>query len=164
MNIRIEIRYGILISFLLLLWQIGEFEVGLHDKYIEYHSSLTLIAVIIPIVCGWFALKEKIIQLGGVMTFNQAFIAGFFISLFAAICSIPFLSVLYKFVDPQFFSNMIEYTVKHSVAVGIDVVQAREEAEMYFNYYAFLLQGFLGTLLFGTLLSVIMAWQMRTET
>jgi hypothetical protein len=57
---------------------------------------------------------------------------------------------------------MINYSVKRAAILGFDVLKAREQSEMYFNLASYLTQCFLGTLLFGTIVSLIIAWRMRT--
>ena len=58
-KIRLELRYAMLITLLMLLWLALEFMVGLHDTYIQYHPYVTMFAILIPVVCSRMALKEK---------------------------------------------------------------------------------------------------------
>lgn len=157
-SLKIEIRYAMLITLLMLLWLAVEFMVGLHEEpLIVYHPIVTMFALIIPIVCARMAVNEKIELLGGKITFGQAFLTGFLVAFFAAVLSVPSQLIFNKLINPDFFSNMIIYSVKMGKA------KSYEEAAMYFNPTSYIIQAGLGTLVFGTLIALIMAWRMRTE-
>ncbi|MBP6731564.1 MAG: DUF4199 domain-containing protein [Chitinophagales bacterium] len=157
-SLRIEIRYAMLVTLLMLLWLAVEFMVGLHEEpLIAYHPIVTMFALIIPIVCARMAVNEKIELLGGKITFGQAFLTGFLVAFFAAVLSVPSELIFNKLINPDFFSNMIIYSVKMGKA------KSYEEAAMYFNLTSYIIQTGLGTLVFGTLIALIMAWRMRTD-
>lgn len=162
MNLKIEIRYAVLISLLMLLWLALEFLVGLHDKYIQYHPYVTMFALVIPVVCSRLAIKEKIRQLNSSITFKQAFLTGFLIALFAAILAIPIQLIFHKLINPSFFQNMIDYSIVRATSLGMNVAKAKQEATMYFNLMSYMMQCFFGTLFFGTIIALILAWRMRT--
>ena len=161
-NFRIEIRYAVLITLLMLLWLAVEFMVGLHDVYIQYHPYVTMFALIIPIVCSRMAVQERIEQLNGKITFKEAFLTGFLIAFFAAVLAVPSQIIFHKLINPDFFDSMISYTVKRAETLNMDTSKARKEAEMYFNLTSYIVQSGLGTLVFGTLIALVMAWRMRT--
>ena len=162
MNLGIEIRFAVLISLLMLLWLMLEYLVGLHDQYIQYHPAVTLFALIIPVGCSYLAVKEKTIQLGGAITFKQAFITGFFIAVFAAVLTVPTQFMFHNLVNPDFFQIMIDYACARAASLHMNVPKAKEEATMYFNLPSYIVQCFFSTLFFGVIISLVMAWRMRT--
>ena len=162
MNLRIEIRYAALISIVTLLWLVVEYWVGLHDRYIRFHPYVTLLALAIPVVCTILAVKEKINVADGELNFRQVFMTGFFIALFSAVFSIPCQLIFQKLINPGFCQTMIRYSVQRAATLGIDVIKAKSQAEMYFNLTSYLTQCFFGTLFFGTIIALIIAWRMRT--
>lgn len=162
MNLHIEIRFAVLISLLMLLWLILEYVVGLHDRFIQYHPAITLFALVIPVACSYLAIKEKTIQLSGAITFKQAFETGFFIAVFAAVLTVPTQFMFHKLVNPDFFRTMIDYSCARAASLHMDVPKAKEEATMYFNLPSYIVQCFFSTLFFGVIISLVMAWRMRT--
>ncbi len=162
-NFRIEIRYAVLITLLMLLWLAVEFMVGLHEEpLMQYHPIVTLFALIIPIVCARLAIRDKLEMLNGKISFKQAFVTGFLIAFFAAVLSIPAQVIFHKVINPDFFDNMIGYAVKRAESLHVDMNKARQEAELYFNLTSYIIQSGLGTLVFGTIIAAIMAWRMKT--
>ena len=162
-NFRIEIRYAVLATLLMLLWLSLEFMIGLHDRYIQFHPYITMFSLIIPFVCTRLAIRDKRDFLNGKITFTQAFVTGFFIAFFAAVLSIPSQVIFHRLINPDFFDNMIDYAAKRAENLNMDVVQARQDAEMYFNLTSYIIQSVLGTLVFGTIIALIMAWRMQTK-
>ena len=162
-NYRIEIRYAVLITLLMLLWLCLEFMVGLHEEpLIKFHPYVTMFALIIPIVSVRLALRDKLEMLNGKMSFKQAFITGFLIAFFAAVLAVPGQVIFHKMVNPDFFDNMIDYAANRAGTLQMDMTKARQDAEMYFNLTSYIVQAGLGTLVFGTLIATIMAWRMKT--
>ena len=163
MNLRIEIRYAVLISLLMLLWLSLEFMIGLHDTFIDYHPYVTMLALIIPVVCSRLALTAKKEELNNKLTFKQAFATGFLTSLFAAILSIPVQLTFHFLINPDFFDNMIANSVKHAELMKMHVAQAKLQAQQYFSLNSYIVMSFFGTLIFGTIIAFVMARIMRTE-
>lgn len=161
-NLRIELRYAMLISLLMLLWLAVEFLVGLHDTYIAYHPYFTLLALIIPVVCSRMAVTDKTEELNGRINFKQAFTTGTIVAVLAALFSVPVQLVFHFLINPDFFTGMIDHAIRHAELNNLDVSKATADATAYFNLQSYLLMSFIGTLVFGLLLAAFMAWRMRT--
>ncbi len=162
-SFRIEIRYAVLITLLMLLWLAVEFMVGLHEEpLIQYHPYVTMFALIIPIVCARLAIRDKLEMLNGRISFKQAFVTGFLIAFFAAVLSIPLQVVFHKIINPDFFDSMIDYATKRAETLNEDIAKARQEAEVYFNLTSYIIQSGLGTLVFGSIIAAVVAWRMKT--
>ncbi|HLP49822.1 MAG TPA: DUF4199 domain-containing protein [Chitinophagales bacterium] len=162
-NIRIEIRYAVLISLLMLLWLALEYMVGLHDIYIGWHPVITWFALLIPIVCTRLAIREKTELLNGKITFKQAFASGFLIAFFAAVLAIPVQVIFHKVINPDFFDTMLAYTVNRAESLKMNTLKAREEAKLYFNLTSYIIQSGLSTLIIGTVIALVTASLMKTE-
>jgi hypothetical protein len=163
-NLRIEIRYAVLISLLTLLWLSVEFMVGLQDVYAPYYPiAYWLSLVVIPAVAMRMAINEKEEQLNGHITFKQAFGSGFLIAFFAAVLAIPVQVIFHKLINPDFFDTMISYAVIHAENLKQNAIEAREEAGLYFNLTTSIIQSGLGMLLAGTIIAAISARLVRTD-
>ena len=163
-NFRIEVRFGVLYSLLMLLWLSLEFMIGLQDKYIPLHPYINILSfIIIPAVCIRLGLNDKLEAQDGKLTFRQAFTTAFLIIFFASILSIPCQIVFHKLINPDFFDDMTQYAIKHADNLKLDVSQARRDAEMYFNLTSYIIQSGLLTLVFGTIISLFAAWRRNTD-
>ena len=50
-NVKIEFRYAVLTSLVVLLWLITEYAVGLQDTYIFFHPYVSIVvAIVIPLI------------------------------------------------------------------------------------------------------------------
>lgn len=160
MNLKIEIRYAVLMSLLMLLWLSLEFMVGLQE---QYHRYVTMFALIIPIVCSRMVLRDKLEQLNGKIDFKQGLKTGITVVIFAALLSIPVQLAFHFLINPDFFDDMRAYSIKRAMMLGLDVAKAKADAIAYFNLLSYLLQSFFGTLIFGSIIAAAMAWRMRTD-
>ncbi|MCH5600460.1 hypothetical protein [Niabella ginsengisoli] len=59
MNIKIEAKWALIFSVMVLVWMLLEKWSGLHDKYIDYHLYLTNLFAIPAIWIMVLALKDK---------------------------------------------------------------------------------------------------------
>lgn len=164
MNLRIELKYAVLITLLMLLWLSAEFMVGLHEgDLIAYHPYVTILAVFIPIVCTVLAIREKRELYNGSISFQQALVSGLVIT---GICTLTAPIVQWVFsnlINPDFFTNMIDYAVARAKLYNADSAQSRELAEQYFNAKSYTIQSVIGTAFIGTLTSVAVAIVNRSK-
>ena len=162
-NLKIEIRYAVLISLLTLLWLSVEFMVGLHDVYIAYHMYTNWLALLIPVVCIRMALNEKADQQNGRLSFKQGFGSGFMVAFFAAVLAVPVQVIFHKLINPDYFDTMIQVAVNHAENVKQNGMRAREEAALYYNLTSYIIQSGLLMLVFGTIVAAISAWFARND-
>ena len=156
MSIKIELRYSVLTSLLVLLWLILEYMTGLQDTYIAWHAVISLLlSVIIPAVTYRLALKEKIEEKFNKLSFRQALLSGFLMTIFTSIFTVPVQWVFLKYVNPDFLESMIAYTVSGRGARA-------EQAAMYLNHTSYIIESAIITLVIGLVLSIILAFRMRT--
>jgi hypothetical protein len=157
-NIKIEIKWSIIFSIMVLLWMVLEKLCGLHGKYIDYHLYLTNLFAIPAIIVMVMALKDKKKNFyDGQMNYKQGLISGIILSVIIALLS-PLTQWVTSFViTPEYFPNVI----KRSVEIGYFKTTA--EAEANFNYQNYAIQGAIGALVMGIVTTVIAMIFIRTK-
>ncbi len=158
-NIKIEFKWAIIFSGVVLLWMLLEKLSGLHGKYIDYHLYLTNLFAIPAIIMMVMALKDKKKNYyNGKMSYKQGLITGSILSLIIALIS-PLTQWITSFViTPEYFPNVI----KRSVELGY--FQSVAEAEANFNYQNYAKQGAIGALVMGIVTTAIAMIFIRTRT
>ncbi|RYY29839.1 MAG: DUF4199 domain-containing protein [Chitinophagaceae bacterium] len=157
-NIKIEIKWAIIFSVVVLLWMVLEKLSGLHGPYIDYHLYLTNLFAIPAIILMVLALKDKKRQYyKGKMTYKQGLISGIILSLIIALLS-PLTQWITSYViTPEYFPNVI----KRSVETGY--YKTTEEAQANFNYKTYAIQGMFGAFLMGVVTTAIAMIFIRTK-
>jgi hypothetical protein len=102
---RIEIKWAIIFSVVMILWMLGEKYFGLHDKYISEHSFYTSFFGIVAIGIYLLALYDKRQNFhNGFMSWQEGFKAGAILTLGIVILS-PFVQLLIsEIITPEYFS------------------------------------------------------------
>lgn len=149
-TIKIEVKWAIIFSIVGLLWMLLEKLSGLHSTYIDYHMYLTNLFAIPAIVMMVMALKDKKKNFyNGLMSYKQGLISGIILSLFIALLS-PLTQWITSFIiSPEYFPNVI----KRSVEIGY--YKTTEEAEAFFNFRNYVIQGVLGAFIMGVVTTAI---------
>ena len=150
-NLKIELKWAIIFAVMQLLWMLLERLTGLHSDHIDKHAIFTNFVAIPAIAIYVFALLDKRKNFyQGVMTYKQGFATGFFITLFVAVFSIATQYITSTIISPDYFSNMIEYSVSEGK-------MTKEAAESAFNLKSYLIQAPIGAFVMGLLTSAIVA-------
>ena len=153
----IEIKWAINFSIITLLWMILEHSLGWHDENIGKHAIYTNFFIIIAIFTYFIAIKDKKDNFyARNMTFRKGFVSGVMLSIFIAILSPIVQYISFKFIAPNFFENIINYTVTHKI-------QTQIQAEDYFNLKSYTIQGFFGSLSMGVVTSAIIAYFLKSK-
>jgi hypothetical protein len=149
-DFKIEIKWAIIFSLMVLLWMLLEKLSGLHSTYIDYHLYLTNLFAIPAIWVMVLALKDKKKNFyNGQMSYKQGLIFGIILSLIIALLS-PLTQWITSYViTPEYFPNVI----KRSVEIGY--YKTTEEAQANFNYPNYAVQGAIGALLMGIITTAI---------
>ncbi len=156
MSIKIEFRFAVLTALVMLLWLVIEYAVGLQDTYVFFHPYVSIVmATLIPLGTYRLALIDKLEQKFGKLTFTQAFMSCLLITVFTCILTIPVQLAFLKFINPDFIETMILYTSKNSR-------HGAEQAAMFFNFKSYIGESVLFTLFIGVIVSIILAFRMRT--
>jgi uncharacterized membrane protein YGL010W len=150
-NIKIEIKWAIIFTLMMLLWMLLERLAGLHGENIEYHPIVTNFVAIPAIVIYVLALLDKRKNyFAGKLTYKQGFLTGLIMTLFVTALS-PLSQILtVSVITPEYFSNMIEYSVEQGK-------MTQEAAETTFNLNSYLLQTVIFTPVMGIVTTAIVA-------
>lgn len=150
-----EIKWGLIFSLMMLLWLALERLTGLHDKHIGLQAYLTNLIAIPAIWIYVLMLREKRRQLGGKLSFKQAFLAGLLMTVVAAVLVPPSQWLTFNFITPHYLENALNYSVAHG--------QPLAEAQAFFNRSNYLRVGIIGALGMGLITTLILAFIMRTQ-
>ncbi|CAN5621014.1 hypothetical protein BH11BAC2_BH11BAC2_23540 [soil metagenome] len=151
-----EIKWGIIFSLVSLVWVTMEFYLGYHTTKIEQHPTFTMFFILPAILMMTAGIREKKSELGGVISYKEAFLSGIIISIVVAILS-PLVQVIFSnFINPNFYQTFIDYAVSHGKAT-------KSEAEAYFNLKSYTIQSVIGAIVMGMITSAIAALFIRTK-
>ncbi|PKP00963.1 MAG: DUF4199 domain-containing protein [Bacteroidetes bacterium HGW-Bacteroidetes-6] len=157
-NIKIEIKWAFIFSLMTLFWMLLEKLSGLHGKYIDYHLYLTNLFAIPAIIVMVMALKNKKRSFySGQMSYKHGLITGFILSVIIALFSPLTQWITSYIITPGYFPNV----TKRSVELGYYKTIA--EAEAYFNYKSYAIQGAIGALIMGIVTTAIAMIFIRTK-
>lgn len=153
----IEIKWGITFFVAILLWMFIEKLAGLHDEYIEHHAFYTYFFVLPAIAIYALALLEKRKKFyNGYMTWREGFSAGMIMTMVVVILSPIGQLIIHNIITPDYFVNVIEYTVANEIV-------SREDAENYFNLRSYLIQSIVSALMMGAVTSAVVALFVRNK-
>ncbi|MFK5854528.1 MAG: DUF4199 domain-containing protein [Bacteroidota bacterium] len=148
---KIELKWAIIFTIMMIVWMYIEKLAGLHDKHIDLHPIFTNFIAIPAIIVYVFALIDKRNNYyNGVMTYMQGFISGLILTLIVTIFSplVQYLTSVY--ITPDYFENVINYSVNEGL-------MSQAEAEDYFNLNSYLIQVLIGTPIMGIATTAIVA-------
>ncbi|WP_439506046.1 DUF4199 domain-containing protein [Sediminibacterium sp.] len=149
-SIKIEIKWAIIFSIMVLVWMLLEKLSGLHSTYIDYHLYLTNLFAIPAIWVMVLALKEKKkIYYNGNISYKQGLISGIILSVIIALFSPLTQWITTYIITPAYFPNVI----KRSVEIGYYKTTA--EAEANFNYSNYAIQGAIAAIIMGLITTSI---------
>jgi len=153
----IEIKWGIRYAFLWILWLFIEKSSGYYDVKISDQALYSLLFTFVTIFVYYVAIKEKKKDFfKDEMSWKQGCVTGIFLTIVMAILT-PFCQIIFhKAIAPEFFPNMIEYSISKG--------NARETAENYFNLSSFIIQSIFSTLSLGVVISAVVALFLQTKT
>lgn len=158
-NFKTEIKWAGIFIAVMLIWMLLENLSGLHSTYLEYHPMVTMFFMIPAFAVYILALRDKKQNdLDGHMTFGQGFKAGMIISIIITILSPLTQWIISYVITPEFFPNVIEY----SLETGYH--ENRAAAEAYFSYKNYAIQSTVWALISGVLTSALVTLFMRSKT
>lgn len=151
-NLTIEIKWAFIFIGSLLLWMLIERLAGLHDQYIAKHQYLTMLYSIVAISLYVFALLDKRKTFyKGVMNYKQGLITGLIITVIITILSPLTQWIISNVITPNYFNNVIQYSVDTGYHKSI------ADAEAQFNYKNYAVQSTIGSLIMGIITTVVVA-------
>ncbi len=154
---KVEIKWAILFTIASILWMVLEKSMGLHDEFISKHSIYTNFFAIIAILVYVLAIREKKkFVYNGNMTWTQGFLAGLMMTIFIAILSPIAQYIVFQYVSPDFFKNIIVYAVSNKI-------YTQAAADTYFTMNSYILQGIVGSISMGVITSAIVALILKSK-
>lgn len=146
-----EIKWALIFAAMYLLWMTMEKLAGLHDKYLEQQQMVSMLVLIPSIIIYVLALLDKKKNYyAGQMTYKQSFISGLMLTLFIVILSPVNQLITSYLITPDYFSNVIEHTVKSGMFT-------REQAEQQFNVGNYIVTSAVGGLITGLIFSAVIS-------
>lgn len=156
-SLKIEIKWAIIFTIMMLVWVFVEKLIGLHDSKIEMHPIFTNLVAIPSFYIYFLGLKEKKNSLKNpVFTWKQGFITGLIITVMVAVVSPLGQYITHNFITPDYFKNVINYAVNTNH-------MTQSEAEKYFTLKNYMLQASFGSLIVGTITAAIVAFFVKTK-
>lgn len=157
-NYKIEVKWAFIFIGSILLWMLLERLVGLHDKHIDKHQYLTMLYSIVAIALYAFALLDKRKKYyNGAMTYKQGFVTGFIITVIVTIFSPLTQWIISSVITPDYFKNVIQYSVKTGYHKSLADAQAQ------FNLKNYIIQSTIGALIMGIVTTAIVAIFIRKK-
>lgn len=152
-----ELKWAIYFMIMSLLWMMMERVLGWHDELISKQPLYTnLIAIPAIAIYVLTLLDKRKTDFGGVMTYQQGFVSGVFISVIVMVFS-PVIQILTTYIiTPNYFKNAIA----HAVSIGS---MTQESAESYYTLKSYIIQGIVGAPVMGIITSAIVAFFVKKE-
>lgn len=157
-KIKIEIKWALIFSLMTLAWIFIEKIAGLHSENIDLHPYLTNIFAVPAIIVMVLALKDKKKNFyNGSMTYMQGLISGVILSAFISILSPLTQWIITNVISPDFFKNMIDFTL------DLGYYKTQEDAEAYFNYENYAKQSAIGAFVMGVITTSVTMILLQTK-
>lgn len=157
-KIKIEIKWALIFSLMTLAWIFIEKIAGLHSENIDLHPYLTNIFAVPAIIVMVLALKDKKKNFyNGSMTYMQGLISGVILSAFISILSPLTQWIITNVISPDFFKNMIDFTL------DLGYYKTQEDAEAYFNYENYAKQSAIGAFVMGVITTAVAMILLQTK-
>lgn len=148
-------RKSLFIAFWLFLvsiaWLAMEKLLGFHDEFIQYHEYFTNFIIIPYILIYIRGIKGYRISEGGTISYLKALGFGLASTIFATAFSPFALWIFETILNPNFYQNMINYTVSHKL-------QSQAQALAYFNHENYRNLMIYGNIAQGVIFSAIIAF------
>lgn len=157
-----EIKWGLIFSMVSLLWIVGEYLVGLHDRYIDKQQILTNLFFFPAVLMMYLAIREKRQMLGGQITFMAALTCGFAVSVVVAILAPLIQYVFHTWINPHFFEKLIEYSTGKAGGSGTGIMTV-ELASRHFSLGNYMLMSSMGAITAGVSTSLVLGYLMRSR-
>jgi hypothetical protein len=154
---KLEVKWALIFSIVSLTWALVEKLGGFHDARLEQHPWFTMLFFFPAVAMYVFAIRDKRKQLGGAISFKQAFMFGLGVTVIVAALSPLLQWVVQRVISPNYFSNVIKF----SVDTGR---MTQQQAESFFNLNSYMLQASIGALVAGVATTLVLAAIMRSKS
>jgi hypothetical protein len=152
----IELKWALISSLMYLAWMLAERVAGLHDTRLDQQPMIGPLILIPSIGIYLLALHARKRSLEGKMTYRQGILSGCMLTAFIVILSPLNQLLTWKVISPDYFANLIEYTV----AKGTFTV---DQAQQQFSLGNYVVTSLVAGTLMGILFSAILATFTRSR-
>ncbi|HET8839661.1 MAG TPA: DUF4199 domain-containing protein [Flavobacteriaceae bacterium] len=154
---KIELKWAIIFTLIFLAWMSFEHLMGWHGESIEKQATYTNLFGILAIIVYVLAVREKREKYyHEIMTWQQGFLSGSVLSVIIAAFTPVSQYIVHTFISPEFFQNLIDYSVAHTS-------MQEDAAEQYFNLSTYMFQSAFFSLSFGIVTAAVVAWFLKKE-
>ncbi len=156
-RLKIEIKWGLIFTVMMLAWMAMEKVAGFHDENIKYHYIVTNFVAIPAILIYVLALIDKKKNFyNGRMNYGQGLMSGIFITIVVTLLTPLTQYLTLVVITPKYFENMINYAVSEGKTT-------REAAETFFNMKSYMLQSVIFAPIMGIITTLIVAIFVRKK-
>ena len=149
MKIRLELKWAAILFLVTMLWMFFEKMMGWHGENIAQHAIYTNIYDILFAMVFAAALHDKKSKTEGSFSWKQGFTYCIYITVIIAAISPLTQTIIHKIISPEYFPNIISFAVDNDFLT-------QEAAESNFNLNSYIIQNFIGTLILGAAVSLIL--------
>jgi hypothetical protein len=157
-NVKIELKWAIVFSVMMLLWMLLEKIVGLHSAHIDKHEYVSNLFVIPAVIVYVLALKDKKkIFYQGLISYKQGVVAGIILSVIITLIYPLVQWTISYVITPEYFHNAIAYSLETGY------YKTREESEAFFNFKNYVILGAAWALCLGIITSLTAMVFLKTK-
>jgi len=150
MKYRLEIKWGLIFTLVLLLWMVFEKAMGWHGPKIEVHSIYTNFFAVLAILIYVLAFLDRRKNGFGPMRWKQGFFFGIGLAVVVTLLNPLSQWIISSLISPEYFPNAISFAVENGKL-------SQEEAETYFSLKNYIIQGTIGGLIMGAVTGAVVA-------
>ena len=144
-----EIKWGLVLGVLMLLWNLLMAVSGFHGDFIEYHPKVDTLFFIPFMLIFYLALKQvRDLDQGGIISFMDCIKSSLIISLVALPIFLLATYITVQYISPNYFTNAIN--------AGIRMGQDEEMLRNMFNVKSYMILTFT-YVVFGVIAGAIVA-------
>ena len=156
---KIALKYALIYSGINIVWGLLMFVTDLTRSDMSW--VFNILSMVIPIICIVFATKEYKATIGnGWMKFSDVFKQGLLIFVIGGIITAAYTVLYVTVIDPDFMTFIQEKQMNKMLEMGMPEEQVEQQLNMSAKFqtpFWMFTWTLLGTLLIGTLISLIMA-------
>ena len=147
---RTAVKWGVILGVAVCVWTLGVHFLGWYTTNLRMGLVADQVALVMPVVTLFLAIREFGRRMGAVPTFRQAEAVGLLAGLVSVPISAGFLWAYHHYINPRW----IEYLVAHARQTGVDEsTVARLQANS--SDLAQLTGALVGTLIISALISFL---------
>ncbi len=151
-----EIKWGIILTVISIVWGYFEKLWGWHDENVSMHLFYGMLFAIPSFVIYFLALKEKRDDdFEGIMNWKQLVATGAIMGAVVAAFSPLGQYFIYTYISPDYFKNAMES--------GIERGMTKEGAEAYFNLGSYIQQSALSAIPMGLVTAAVLGIFLKRE-